>query len=518
VEYHEEGKSRINQVETLSMQAHIFIISIIVLSVVVLQFYFFWTNLQRMKKFKNIFSKESTWRVDKDLDSVKGVDGEGNTIFRDIKASINKYIGSNRGSVIDFHLLKDAVDRHCDSVEDDINAQTPVPLYIGLAGTMIGVVIGLASLLAIKGGLQAAVTSSNMTGVSNLLKGVALAMVASFFGIVLTTLNSLLFNRRYKIEEEKGKNSFLAWMQSELLPALPSDTSEVMQNLVHNLNRFNDQFTDNISVLSKTFDDVNRTYDKQSEILQLVNDMDVKKMATANVKVLKELQSCTEKLEQFNQYLDSLNDFNYQFSKQAETQQIFKNISDFFDRHKSYVANSVSTADALLKDSMKKLNDTSSASVDEMKAHMVTLSENFKKMLDDEKKSFEDFSSTLRLQFDNNMKQMPNLSKQLEAIADIPNKLKGISDKMMAANAQLEKNMERALDNASRSERDYFVEGATGFPRSLKYWIIGLLSFMALCMAANTGYNIFINDEKPAKEQVVPATQTSSLLLDSHLS
>mgnify|MGYP000001830383 CR=1 FL=1 len=38
----------------------------------------------------------------------------------------------NSGSVIDFGLLKDAVDRHCDSVENDIAVQTPIPLYWGL--------------------------------------------------------------------------------------------------------------------------------------------------------------------------------------------------------------------------------------------------------------------------------------------------------------------------------------------------------------------------------------------------
>ena len=147
------------------------------------------------------------------------------------QSSINKYLGNNKGSIIDFQLLKDAVDRHCDSVEDDINVQTPVPLYCGLAGTMLGVIIGLASLLftnsiysLMTGSTTGATASGAATGVSDLLSGVALAMIASVCGIGLTTCNSLLF-KKYKLEQEKGKNTFLAWMQSKLLPELPSDTS-----------------------------------------------------------------------------------------------------------------------------------------------------------------------------------------------------------------------------------------------------------------------------------------------------
>ena len=55
-----------------------------------------------------------------------------------------------------------------------------------------------------------------------------------------------------KLNEEDGKNSFFAWMQSELLPELPSDTSEALNNLVRNLNKFNNTFAQNTSNLGNT--------------------------------------------------------------------------------------------------------------------------------------------------------------------------------------------------------------------------------------------------------------------------
>lgn len=76
-----------------------------------------------MRQFKNVFSKPETWELSRSFETrfVNGIQGEGNGIFDGIKDSINKYLRSNTGAVIDFGLLKDAVDRHCDSVENEIS-------------------------------------------------------------------------------------------------------------------------------------------------------------------------------------------------------------------------------------------------------------------------------------------------------------------------------------------------------------------------------------------------------------
>ena len=114
------------------------LVSIIVITILVFQIIFFRQNVHRMKEYKEIFEGERSWTIEynQETEFVSGIDGRGNDIFNSIKDSINKYLGNNSGSVIDFQLLKDAVDRHCDSVENDINTLTPLPLYCGLAGTI----------------------------------------------------------------------------------------------------------------------------------------------------------------------------------------------------------------------------------------------------------------------------------------------------------------------------------------------------------------------------------------------
>ena len=101
-----------------------------------------------MHEFRDIFKHEPSWRIEKSEDTgfVCGIEGAGNNVFDSIKLSINKYLENNSGSVIDFHLLKDAADRHCDSVENDINTQTPIPLYCGLMGTMAGVIFRISAI------------------------------------------------------------------------------------------------------------------------------------------------------------------------------------------------------------------------------------------------------------------------------------------------------------------------------------------------------------------------------------
>lgn len=210
------------------------LVLIIVAAIIALQIFFFVKNVLRMRDYKEIFAEENSWGIAHNPETkfVSGIYGRGNNVFESIKDSINKYLENNSGSVIDFSLLKDAVDRHCDSVENDINTLTPTPLYCGLAGTMAGVIVGLGSLIT-TGSITDLLSSGSgnfgtaAEGVNDLLSGVAWAMLASIMGILLTTIASLLF-KRYKLQGESGKNTFLAWLQAKLLPELPSYQNSIL--------------------------------------------------------------------------------------------------------------------------------------------------------------------------------------------------------------------------------------------------------------------------------------------------
>ena len=478
--------------------------------IIALQIYFFVKNLNRMHEFRDIFESNETWEISKDEDTgfVNGIIGNGNSIFVAIRQSINKYLRNNAGSVIDFSLLKDAVDRHCDSVEDDISSQMPVPLYCGLAGTMLGVIIGLSSLLytgsvtsllgASKNKQQTELVAQQQTengiteeekekqdeantqaaadGVNDLLTGVAWAMIASICGIGLTTANSLKF-KKCKLQEESGKNEFLAWMQSKLLPELPSDTSDALNKLVKNLNRFNNTFKQNTSDLGETLSKVNESYKIQADIIQAVHDMDVMKMAKANVKVLEQLQSCTDELEQFQQYLNSINGyteaiqhFTELFNSESDRLHVLEEIRDFFTRHKAEIAKNITDEDVALKKALKNLENTSIENIDELKKNLTTQSEAFKT-------TNRELLETLTQQ----MNAFPKINKNLEEISKIPAALEKLAKKIEQSNDNVVKQVQLKLNTLSMSGASHEETSARVLSPGMKLliWVVGIVIIFA---------------------------------------
>ncbi len=516
---------------------HVLVLIIIIL-IICIQIFFFIKNLLRMNQFSKIFSEESSWslRRNQQTNFVDGVYGAGNSIFESIKNSINKYLEKNAGSVIDFGLLKDAVDRHCDSVENDIATQTPIPLYWGLAGTMAGVILGLWDLLGSNAILTLMSSSAGeidpnsakaAEGINALLRGVAWAMGASIVGIIFTTFNSILF-KRCKLTEENGKNSFLAWMQSELLPELPSDTSQALNNLVKNLNKFNNTFKENTSNLGNALNAVNHSYAIQANIIKAVHDMDVMKMAKANVQVLKELKECTDKLEAFNEYLDNvegytkaIHRFESQFGEQADRLHILEEIRDFFRRHKSEIAKTTADADKTLQESLEQIKESTSENVNEMQKRFVEQSEHFKKILEDEKDSFERFMTQMNAQFSVQMSHMPQLAKQLEEISSIPVRLDKLIDKVEKSNTKLASDISFALNQSIQTSQmmalptgngDTVITGSS-MPSWMKWTAVSALIIIASACIFNVVVYFF-----PKQTPVQPQPPYVETVLDTPIS
>lgn len=501
-----------------------FIVPIIVFIIVCLQVYFFIMNVYRMKEYKEIFGYESSWDIEHSSETgfVSGISGEGNKVFSSIKESISKYLGSNSGSVIDFHLLKDAVDRHCDAVENDINTLTPVPLYCGLAGTMAGVIIGLSSLLA-TGSITDLLSSgagdfgAAAVGVNDLLEGVAWAMLASICGIFFTTVSSVLF-KRYKLQGESGKNTFLAWLQAKLLPELPSDTSDALSKLVKNLNKFNNTFAENTSNLGDALKNVNESYRIQADIIQSVHDMDVMKMAKANVNVLKELKECTDKLEVFNQYLndiqgytDAIHKFTSQFEAESNRLHVLEEIQQFFMRHKEEIAKDSADADIVLREALRSMKESTNSNVNELNTILVQQAEDFKQILKEEKESFEQINKDLQTEFANQLREMPMLEQRLADVAEIPQKIDEMIARLEQSNSQLYSNFifstRETLLQFAKASKENMTTGPVVSDSSShkKSWILIICAILiAIACITNTIHNIWFvdnNNQVPMVEQ-----------------
>ena len=67
--------------------------------------------------------------------------------FQKIIHSTNGYLRNNKGAAADLSLLKDISESSVESMDERVQAQVVSPLYIGLLGTFIGAIIGIASIL-----------------------------------------------------------------------------------------------------------------------------------------------------------------------------------------------------------------------------------------------------------------------------------------------------------------------------------------------------------------------------------
>lgn len=221
-----------------------------------------------------------------------------NEVAKEIENSINTYLIKNKGAVSDFNLIKDIVERNCDAVESEIESVTPLPLYLGLVGTMLGIIVGLGAI-----GLTTGFGDIQQV-VDSLMSEVACAMVASLVGVLTTTFISWK-SRKCNVVIEADKNKFYTWIQTELLPVLSSNTVSTLTLLERNLNKFNASFGDTIVKLDEKLSKVGETYEQQLEILRRIENLDMSQMATANVKILKALDSSSKNLEDFAQYMDN---------------------------------------------------------------------------------------------------------------------------------------------------------------------------------------------------------------------
>lgn len=379
------------------------LISLALLIVAVLfQIKFFNQTQSIREKFREIFPA----RINNVLSAYK--DDESNTVqmridpdykassvFTDIVDSINHYLRRNKGAA-EYAILKDITDRNCDAVEEQIEATSPFPIYVGLCGTLIGIVFGVA-VLGYGGGIDSLLSSSstystelpkttqeNMTetegsheqiaedagamGIKDLLRGVAVAMLTTFIGVILTILGSTSSKNAAR-DNEYRKNQFLSWMQGELLPQMNDNMVKTLDILQRNLSRFNEGFAENSQNLNDVFSRINTTYEGQAEILRMVQELRVDDIATANIKVLKELQKCTDKinllqefLNQSNQYLSSVESMNGHLANHYDRTLLIENMGRFFmdevqqiEQRKSAISQSVAQIDLAMQRALEEL-------------------------------------------------------------------------------------------------------------------------------------------------------------------
>ena len=532
----------------MTHDSHFIIIGIIIAVLIGLQIYIFVRNLIQMHAFRRTFGQPDTkvtYSAKKnDNNQVIGVQSDfENEYFDRIQDSIGEYMEANAGGTIDFQLIKDAVDRNCDSVEEDCNAQVPLPLYIGLAGTMLGIIVGIGYLWVTSQldtllDLTQQVDTSNGTNVTDgsdciktLLSGVAMAMIASISGLTFTTIATWIF-KGIKLEVEIGKNSFFTWMQSNLLPEVASDAVDALRKLGRTLGTFNRDFARNSEVFGQTMDRILGVNSTQNELLTNVEKMNtqIEEMSKRNLEVAGRLSGVMSVLNDFANYIQSINGyttslqrFTTMFNSEADRLHVLESMKEFFDlqgqrlkEREDALKKGMGKLDNALLEGTGQLKNRFSDSNDELKKLMTQQKEQFKTLLSAQTNMFEDAHKTLI----NSMKtELSALPQTAAAINAIPEKINSLLAGYKKENDKLVDQLSRSLSTMNRTLAEIGAQGAvvtdkngetvirptSAFPKWMNFVIVTLVGIMAAACVANTyfGYKSYQEAKATTSGEVV---------------
>ena len=187
--------------------------------------------------------------------------------FSEVIKSTNAYLCKNKGASADFGILKDTCERHLEKGDNEIGNLINVPLYIGLAGTFVGIIIGLWGIdfSATTEGTTATISSDS---IAQLLNGVIAAMFASLMGLAFTVINSALVYKPAAYKNDTDKNHYYDFLQRELLPFLNIGVSKSLGSFKDVLNHFIIKFGENMNDYKDSGQLLNDNLEKQQTVLE----------------------------------------------------------------------------------------------------------------------------------------------------------------------------------------------------------------------------------------------------------
>ena len=414
------------------------------------------------------------------------------SISQNIETSINTYLRKNKGAVSDFNLIKDIVERNCDTLESEISSQTPLPLYLGLMGTVAGIILGLFT-ITLSGGF------SNIENVIEILMSdVAIAMIASFMGIGFTTL-TLWKSKQCKVVVEANKNIFYTWFQTNLLPVISKSAVSAITLLQQNLTHFNNTFTGTIDKLENKLGDLGDVYDSQIEILEKIETIDVKKMAVANVKVLSALDGSMGSLERFSKYMTNVTEYltavrelNGKLDEHLERTEALGIISEFYKKQMKEIEN---RQDAI-KAAVVSVDDVMKSALASLQANSETGLKSMQEAFVNQMMTMQSVISKQTEKLTSQMNQMPQVVSKLEDISTIPAKLDKLINRIEKSNENLSKQISKTIVSASSNSNSNMSTlsvpmGGNGSASSwLKWIVVIILSIIALATIANLSVSI----------------------------
>lgn len=238
----------------------------------------------------------------------------------------NEYLCKNTGTSADLSVLRDISDNQKGALEDDIQNSLNVPLYLGLAGTFVGIITGLIGVDF----NQIFGTTSNLDGLQHLLYGVVVAMFASLLGLGFTVYNSAISYKNAVSKSNEGTEEYINFLRRELMPLLSNSMASSLNSLKGVLGHFVDKFGRNLDAYADSAELLNDNLEKQYLVLSEINKLSLTQTANKIAETFIQLKESADSLNVFRTYQKQLNSTIANVSEMVnQIQTIIGNFNDF---------------------------------------------------------------------------------------------------------------------------------------------------------------------------------------------
>lgn len=377
--------------------------------------------------------------------------------FNLVLKSINNYLVKNKG-VIDFNIIKSIVERKVESIENTSGANISLPLYIGLMGTFIGIILGLYPLA-----FGVNLSDAANIPIKGLLLGVVIAMCGSLFGLLFTVINTSFFMKRALARSDYDKNLFYDFLQVELLPHLQSGLFQALDRLAVNINDFNNKFQSNIQLFDNKFavnisllnesvgslcsnmTAIIANTTSQQEFLKEIKNIGYNKMAEANIKVFSLLNDALPTLLIFIEKQKELN------SSVKDASLVVNTIQGIMDRVKSFeisinnLGENISTKEYLGNETLQRIDKNLSyldKQYELLKQHGVESSDKIEDFFMSESKRISNLTTTIvkEVQEALSIDVASNPFQKLLLLESVDNQLKNMNELITLREVDFQKN------------------------------------------------------------------------------
>lgn len=313
----------------------------IVLSVIALQFFSFIKTKKKIAELQNLFGEvdnlalkdtsitpdilQSKLSLQKFLQHIPSIhnDEDGNNDYEYMDLSLivpqngrciygklgliihrtNEYLCKNTGTSADLGVLEDICDSQKEALEDDIHSSLNVPLYLGLAGTFVGIITGLIGVDF----NQIFGATSDLNGLQHLLYGVVAAMFASLLGLGFTVYNSAISYKVAVAKSNEGKENYMNFLRRELMPLLSNSMASSLNSLKGVLGHFVDKFGRNLDAYADSAELLNDNLEKQHLVLSEINKLSLTQTANQIAETFMQLKNSADSFNVFHSYQEQLN-------------------------------------------------------------------------------------------------------------------------------------------------------------------------------------------------------------------